>query len=66
MGAWYCGRGGEFVGLGTVYSMGAGIRLETWLLGRGRADQRVVVVGAGPGVLRRVFVCPTAYLRPFT
>ena len=67
MGAWYwyCGRGGDLMGLGGVWSMGAGSRLETQLLGSGRADQSVVVVGAGPGVVRRVFVCPTACFRPF-
>ena len=44
-------------------------RLETRLLGCGRAGQSVVVVGAGPCVLRRVFVgrvvsCATTVLVP--
>ena len=65
MGAWYCGRGGDSMELDAVCSMGAGSRLETQLLGCGRADQSVVVVGAGLGVVRRVFVCPVACFRPY-
>ena len=45
--------------------MAAGSRLETRLLGCGRAGQSVVVVGAGPGVLLRVFVRPRACFRAF-
>ena len=65
MGAWYFGRGGELVGLGGLCRVVAGSRLETRLLGCGKAGQNVVVVGAGPSGLRRVFVCPVACFRPF-
>ena len=64
--AWYFGRGGELVGLGGLCSAAAGSRLERRLLGCDRAGQSVVVVGAGPGVLLRVFVCTTACFRHFT
>jgi hypothetical protein len=64
-GAWYFGRGGDLVGLGGLCSAAAGSRLETRLLGCGRAGQSVVVVGAGPGVLLRVFVRPRACFRAF-
>ena len=66
MGARNFGRGGELVGLGGVCSAAAASRLETRLLGCGRAGQSVVVVDAGPGAMLRVFVCPTACFRQFT
>ena len=59
------GAGGELVWLDGVCSVAAGSRLERRLLGCGRAGQSVVVVGAGPGVLLRVFVCPRACFSPF-
>ena len=57
---------GELAVLPRVCLPAAGSRLERRLLGCGRAGQRVVVVGAGSGVLLRVFVCPRACFRPFT
>ena len=60
------GRGGKLVGLSGLCCAAAGSRLERRLLGCGRAGQSVVVVGAGPGVLLRVFVCPRACFSPFT